>query len=267
MRFSGWQSLRRNWLVGVIGLLVTIGLVGAVASLVPANYVATSQLVLLPPLSQPNASYNGVVNPYLGLTGLQSMADVVSSAMMGNETAKALQEAGVSQYSVEYDSLSAGPILIAQVTEPSPDQASVAITALDEQVPLTVAHLQGEAAISPRSFITAKVIAGPSTPTRSGKTQLRAAALAFVVGLVLTLLVISVIDGWRVRRRQGSPSEDSYDRTETASAFAETTGYALREPRGATEKPRTAAASPSSDDSGYRVLMNESGHDRSQPPF
>jgi len=267
MRFSSWQSLRRNWLVGVFGLLVTIGFVAAAISLVPADYVATSQIVLLPPLSQPNADYNGVVNPYMGLTGLQSMADVISSAMMDDETAKALQEAGVSQYSVEYDSLSAGPILIVQATEPSPEQSSAAIAVLDEQVPLTVARLQGQASISPRSFITAKVIAGPSTPARSGKTQLRAAALAFVVGLVLTLLAVSVIDGWRIRRLQGSPGGDSHHRAEAASAFAGTTDPALREFRGATEKPRTATASPTSDDSGYKVLMKESVRDRTHPPF
>lgn len=230
MRFSGWQSLRRNWLVGVFGLLVTIGLVIAAIGLVPANYVTTSQIVLIPPLSQPNANYNGVVNPYMGLAGLQSMAAVVSSAMMDDKTAKALQEAGVSQYSVEYDSLSAGPILIVQAIEPSPAQSSNAITALDKQVPLNVARLQGEASISPKSFITARVIAGPSTPARSGKTQLRAAALAFVVGLVLTLLALSVIDGWRFRRLQGTPSGDSYyDRTETAARFAENTSRVLRD--------------------------------------
>jgi hypothetical protein len=138
---------------------------------------------------------------------------------------------------VEYDSLSAGPILIVQAIDPSPAQSSNAITALDKQAPLTVARLQGEASISPKSFITARVIAGPSTPARSGKTQLRAAALAFVVGLVLTLLAVSVIDGWRFRRLQGTPSGDSYYRVETAARFAENTPRMLREPRDAAERP------------------------------
>lgn len=267
MRFSGWQSLRRNWLVAVVGLLVTIGLVAAAVSMVPANYVATSQLVLLPPLSQPNASYNGVVNPYLGLTGLQSMAAVVSSAMMGDQTAKALQEAGVSQYSVVYDTLSAGPVLDAQVTEPSPAKASAAITALDKQVPVTVGRLQHEASISPRAFITAKVISGPSAPAKSSKTQLRAVVLAFVIGLVLTLLVISVIDSWRIRRLQGSASRNPYDRAQSTAAHTATTDSALREPRGTAGKPRTTAASPPSGNSNYTTLMNESARDRTYPPF
>lgn len=222
MRFLGWQSLRRNWHVGIFGLIITIGLVVAAASLVPAKYVTTSQMVLIPPLSQPNANYNGVVNPYMGLDGLQSMANVVSSAMMDDETARALKKAGVSQYSVRYDSLSAGPILIVQATESSPKKASDALALLDKQVPLTVARLQDEASISANSFITAVVIARPSTPIRSGKTQLRAVALALVFGLVLTFLAISFIDAWRIRRRlEGSPTASSYDRIETANKFAE----------------------------------------------
>jgi len=217
----------------------------------------------------------------MGLAGLQSMADVVSRAMMDDETAQALKEAGVSQYSVQYDSLSAGPILIAQATGSSPEKASAALAVLDKQVPLTLARLQDGASISSSSFITVNVIARPGTPARSGKTQLRAAAVSLVVGLVLTLLAVSFIDAWRIRRRlQGSPARDSHDHVETASAFAEPNSMsqrgrpweqtpaerALRESHGATEKPRTAAASLASDDSGDEVLMDESVRDGTHPP-
>ena len=231
MRFSGWQTLRRNWVAGIIGLLFTAALGLSAVTLVPAKYVSTSQIALLPPLSQPNASYNGVVNPYLGLAGLQSMAAVVSSAMMDDETAQTLQKAGVSSYSVQYNSLSGGPILIAQVTEPTPQQASSAIAALDSQIPATVARLQDDAAIAPKSFITAKVIARPSTPAKSAKSELRVAGLAVAVGLVLTLLAVSVIEGWRVRRRLNeSRTGESGNRPTAAPAFTETTAGAVREP-------------------------------------
>jgi hypothetical protein len=238
MRFSVLRSLRRNWPVGVFGLLATVGLVAAALRLIPANFVTTSQMVLLPPLSQPNANYNGVVNPYMGLAGLQSMADVVSSAMMDDDTAKALEGVGVTKYSVAHDSLSAAPILIVQVTEPTAAQANSAITALDRQIPLTVARLQGEAAISPKSFITTKLIASPSLPARSGKTQLRAAVLALVVGVVLTLLTASLFDAWRIRRRS-RPADNSYD--------------------------HAATVAPPADDQGYKVLANEAGRDRAHP--
>lgn len=243
MRFFSWQKLRRNWLVGVTGLLVTFGLVVAAAGLVPAKYVATSQMVLLPPRA-PSAGYSGVVNPYLGLAGLESMADVVSSAMMDDQTAKTLQNAGVSSYSVQWDALSGGPILIAQVTEPSAGQASNAITVLDKQVPLTIARLQGEASISANSLITVNVIARPSTPTSSGKTQLRAALLALVVGLILTLLAISVMDARRIRRQQGAQSGERHDYLEAAPAFPDATENGLQDSQAETQELRTAAVDP-----------------------
>jgi hypothetical protein len=278
MQFFSWQTLRRNWLVGIIGVLVTFGLVVAAAGLVSAKYVATSQMVLLPPLA-PNAGYNGVVNPYLGLEGLESMADVVSSAMMDDQTAKTLQNAGVSSYSVQWDSLSAGPVLLVQVIEPTAEQASNAITVLDEQVPLTVARLQGDASISPNSFITAAVIARPSTPTRSGKTQLRAALLALVVGLILTLLAISLMDARRIRRKRRALGGDRHDGQQAVPAFAvaterarapvaaetartpvaaETarTETASQDSHGDTEELRAAAVDPPSDDSDDKVLMS-----------
>ena len=277
----GWQSLRRNWHVAIFGFLATIGLVVATTKLIPAKYVATSQMVLLPPLSQPNAGYNGVVNPYLGLAGLQSMAQVVSSAMMDDQTTKALKKAGVGQYSVQYDPLSAGPILIVQATDSSPEKASAALAVLDKEVPLTVAGLQGQAHISSRSFVTAEVVARPSTPAKSGKTQLRATGLAFIVGLVLTLLAVSLIDAWRIRRRtQGSPTGDSYDHVGTAAAFAghnpmnqrrrpwEQTSVvrALRESDGMTEKPRTLPESRLS--GGFRrwSAQERVARDGTRPP-
>ncbi len=271
MRFFGLQSLRRNWHIGIFGIFVTIGLLVAAARLVPAKYVATTQMVLVPPLSQRSTSYSGVVNPYMNLAGLQSMADVVSRAMMDDETAQALKKAGVSQYKVSYDALSAGPILIAEADASSPKKASDALAVLTRQVPLAVARLQGAAAISPRSFIHVAVIAGPSTPVKSSKTQLRAIAVSLVGGLVLTLLAVSFIDAWRIRRRlQGFATGDSDYPVETSSTYVEPRGSMTQQgPPGeqtpteaahlefnsATEKLRTAAASLPSVDSDDEVAV------------
>jgi len=219
----------------------------------------------------------------MGLAGLQSVADVVSRAMMDDdETAQALKKAGVSQYSVQYDSLSAAPILIVQAMESSPEKASEALAVLTKQVPLTIARLQNEASISSSAFINADVIARPSAPVRSGKTQLRAVAVSLVVGLVLTLLAVSFTDAWRIRRRlQGPPTGDTDDHVETGSTDAEPlksmsqrglaweqapVEHALPEPDGAAEKPRTAASSPPSVVSGDEVLANESARDGPHRP-
>jgi hypothetical protein len=207
MRFAGLQSLRRNWHLAILGLLFTICLVVAAIILVPAKYVATTQMLLLPPLSQRDNSLNGIVNPYLGIDSLDSMANVVSLAMTDDETAQAMKKAGVSQYTVDYESLSAGPVLLVQAEDSSPKKASDALAVVTNQVPVTLARLQKEAFISPSAFVNVQVIARPSTPVKSGKTQLRAVGFALVTGLVLTFLAVSFVDGWRTRRLQ-APAEN-----------------------------------------------------------
>jgi hypothetical protein len=215
----GWQSLRRNWHVAIVGLLFTIGLVGAAYILVPAKYVSSSQIVLLPP-PQANPGTDGILNPYMNLVGLQSMASVIANAMTDDQAAETLKAAGVSQYTVQYDSLSPAPILIVQATEPTPEEASAALALLDREVPLTVVRLQKEALIPHNSFVSAQIIARPSTPTKSEKTPIRAMALAFVVGIVLTLLSVSLIDGWRIRRRTEDSSPRPHRVAGTAGSFA-----------------------------------------------
>ena len=233
MQFFGLQSLRRNWFVATLGLLVTVALVVAAAILTPAKYVVTAQLVLLGPISQPAKNHNGVVNPnsvvnpflgidpYLGIDALDSMANVVSLAMTDNETAQALLNAGVSQYTVTYNSANPGPILVVQAEGSSPAEASAAIAAVTAQVPVALARVQKEANISPSAFITSDVIAHPGTPTKSGKTQLRAIGLALVAGFVMTLLAVSFIDGWRTRRRLRGPAAEpalrGYERSPEAA--------------------------------------------------
>lgn len=228
MQSFGLQTLRRNWHIVILGLVVTIVLAAAAFVLIPAKYVATTQVVLLPPRSQADAGYNNVVNPYLDIGALISMADVVSSAMSDDETVQALKNAGVSQYTVEYNTASAAPVLIVTAEGSSSAAASKDVTLVTNQVSPAVARLQNEASISPDSQITAQVIAGSSIPVKSDKTQIRAVGVALVCGLVLTLLGVAVIDSWRTRRRlQGPQAEQAFREPDREREVADSRGLAL----------------------------------------
>lgn len=200
MLLSGLQAWRRNWQVAIVGVLLTLGLVAAAVTQVPATYVATTQMVLLPPATQPSDDGTRPVNPYLNLAGLQGMADIIARAMMDDQTARTLERAGVTQYTVEFDTLSAGPVLQASVEEATPAQASASLLAVTQQVPVTTANLQAATSTEPEFYVTTAVVAAPGTPERSGKTQLRAVGVGLVVGLVLTQLCVSFVDAWRKRR-------------------------------------------------------------------
>lgn len=216
MLLSGLRVWRRNWSVAIVGLLLTSGLVVAAVGLVPASYVATSQMVLLPPAAQRNGGENVAANPYLNLAGLHGMADIVARSMMDDETARNLRQAGVTKYTVLYDTLSAGPVLRVTAEESGPAKASAALETLTKQVPLTTARLQRATAADPRFYVTTAVVARSGPPQRSGKSQLRAVGLALVGGLVLTQLAVALIDAWR-RRRALAPPSGPAGRAEPAS--------------------------------------------------
>lgn len=200
MLLSGLQALRRNWPVAVAGVLLTVGLVGMAASLVPASYVATSQMVLLPPAAQPSGSETTEVNPYLNLAGLQGMADIVARSMMDDETVRTLKRAGATSYTVQHDTLSAAPVLLVTAEERSPARARSALVAVTKQVPRSTARLQAATTMDRRFYVTTSVVAGPGDLQRSGKSQLRAVGVALVAGLVMTQLSVSLFDAWRQRR-------------------------------------------------------------------
>lgn len=203
------QAFRRNWQVAAAGVVLSAGSVGAAMSLVPPTYTASSQMVLLPPHVRQKVNDNDVVNPYMSLGGMVSMADLVSRAITDDKANRELQKAGVSQYTVQWDPTAAGPILLVQATGSSPAEARQSLAVLSRQIPVTLVQLQTATSTDPAYFITATVVSGPNEPRRSTKTQLRAVGVAGVAGLTVTVLAVSTVDSWRRRRRGGPPPTGS----------------------------------------------------------
>lgn len=217
MLMTTWQIARRRWYVVFVGLLVTVVLVVLAVSLVPARYVATTQLVMLPPHSAGQGARSaGAItsweqeNPYLGMAGLEGMADLVSRAMMDEVTAQALAKAGVTgTYTVQRDTMAAAPILVVSVEDVVLSGASAQLKVVTEQVPLAASRLQSDSLVPNAARITLAEVARPGTPAWSGKGQIRAAGVAGVAGLVLTLLAASLMDAWSVRRRRAPVTADA----------------------------------------------------------
>ena len=61
-------------------------------------------------------------------------------------------------------------------------------------------RLQAQSSVADSARISLVVIARPSDPVRSWSAQLRVAALALMVGILLTLITASTVDGWLLRR-------------------------------------------------------------------
>jgi capsular polysaccharide biosynthesis protein len=227
MVLSTLRSLRRRWYITIGGLALTAGLVTTASFLVPASYVATTQVVLLPPHSQgrSDAGSDGspaASNPYMSLAGLDGMADLVSRAMMDETSMRQLRSLGVSaEYTAEHDTLSPAPIIVLTAQETSAAQASRSLDVLTNQVPQTVTRLQADSSIPPDARVSVAVVARPSAPVRSGKSQLRAMAVGLVAGLVLTVLAASFVEALRQRRRAAGQGAAEVD----AMAGGSTGGY------------------------------------------
>jgi hypothetical protein len=97
--------------------------------------------------------------------------------------------------------LSPAPIIVLTAQEASPGQASRSLDVLTNQVPQTVTRLQADSSIPADARVSVAVVARPSAPARSGKSQLRAMAVALVAGLVLTVLAASFVEALAQRRR------------------------------------------------------------------
>lgn len=197
MLLSDWRLLLRRWYSVLAGLTVTAGLAVLATQFVPITYVASAHMVLLPP----RASDGTGANPYMGLGGLENMADVVSIAMVDDTTMKKMIKAGVSdRFTVALDRTMSGPILLVTAEELTAAQASRSLELLMKQIPQTTLRLQTDSAIPTGSLIEVSVIGRKGEPAPARKSQIRALLVAVVAGLSLTLLGTAFLDSWILRR-------------------------------------------------------------------
>ena len=207
MFLSDWRILLHRWYAVVVGLVATVTLVVIAAQVVPVTYAASAHVVLLPP----RASEGIGTNPYLGLGGLDNMADVVSLAMMDDKTAKQLIAAGVSNdYTVVRDRTTSGPILLITAEETSSSTASASLETVIKEVPVTTLTLQTDTAIPESALIEVTEIGKTGDPEPRRKSQIRALLVVLVGGLSLTVLGTSFLDsllGRRAARRREPNNE------------------------------------------------------------
>ncbi|HSN11689.1 MAG TPA: hypothetical protein VLS51_06255, partial [Propionibacteriaceae bacterium] len=80
--------MRRRWAIVLVGFLLTVGLSGAAYWYSKPTYEITGTVLLLPPES---AAVSGPINPYLELSGLQQLLDLVGVSLSDQSTQLELQ--------------------------------------------------------------------------------------------------------------------------------------------------------------------------------
>ena len=199
-----FQMLVRRWVLVIIGLIVTIGLVFMAARLVAPEYESKANVVLLPPQLASDVG----ANPYLSLAGLQNTSDIIARAMSAEETVTKVKAAGGSpDFEVKTDPTTSGPLLLITTQESTPEQSKASLDLLVAEVPVILKQIQDADSIKSTFQITSAVITEQKVPTVVRQSQVRAMFVAAVLGLLGSLLIISLIDSRLLRKKDGDEQE------------------------------------------------------------
>jgi hypothetical protein len=201
------QRFVRWWPIAIAGLIATVTLCAAITRLVGPSYSVKASLVLTPPPTA--ATTTGNPNPDLQLSELRPFADVVSRAMMSGSTLTALAKEGlIGSYTVVRDTTTDAPILNVTTKAKTPEAALADLRLVLNMAAPQLANLQASLGVASDYRVSTTVVARGTQASVSRKSQIRALAVALVVGLVATALAVSVVDMLMQRRRARKGPED-----------------------------------------------------------
>jgi capsular polysaccharide biosynthesis protein len=190
-------ALRRRWLLVLIGVLMTVGLSGAAYMLFKPTYEITGTVLLLPP---PSSSADVSANPYLQLVGLGQAVDLVGVALSDQATQLEFQAISKDvQYTIQPDVRTSSPLLLVDVKDSSPETALKIRDILVARIPVRLEEMQTSLGVSSKDLVTTTVVTLDAQAVEVGRNRLRAAVVAGVVGLGLTLVAAARWDARRLR--------------------------------------------------------------------
>jgi len=194
------KALLRRWYLFVVVLALSAGATWAIASRLPDTYRASASIVLIPP----DTTLGDTGNPYLFLGGLQQSVDVLTRDLGSEQIRSAMKKkAGSSAtYEVSADFATSAPIVVVTTEASTATAAQGMLDAVVAQVPVSLAGLQTALSVTGNAQITTQLISQSEKPEAIMSSKYR--ALVVVAGglAVLGILLVGMIDGLLLRRRQ-----------------------------------------------------------------
>ncbi|HEY0640480.1 MAG TPA: hypothetical protein VGD67_22855, partial [Pseudonocardiaceae bacterium] len=196
--------MRRHWAVAAACLVATVAVAGVVYLRVPVYYTTQTQLVVLSPASRADSNGDLVAfNPYLtaGDGPSQVMASALQRVAVSPGFEVALRDRGVTtDYSVAV-ATSGGGVVLEVVTVGLDPQVSLRdLNTVSAFLTETLEKQQIDAGSPENQLLTMRDLVGPSEPEALPGDRMKLAAIAGVLGLVLTALMLTVL-ATRARRR------------------------------------------------------------------
>ncbi|TDW29931.1 hypothetical protein [Cryobacterium psychrophilum] len=255
------RGLWRRWYIVMPGILIAASLAIGAWYLIPPGYERSSTQLLVPGAG----SIPDGANPYLFLGGLTPAADVIVRAV-GSEN---LLNEVVAEYpgvkiEVSRDTTTAGPVILIVVTAPSNAAAGEVLGLLVERTAMVVDDIQKTEGIAAPNRMNVLPVTVDSRSVLQERNRFIAAGAAGFIGLALTLLLASLVDGFSLQRKRDGDGAGS-------------TAEATRPPNGAPDivngtnpastalSPKPARASVASGPSGPPRRSSKTSAVRGQP--
>lgn len=205
MKFSDTlRKLWRRWYIVLPGVIVAAALaVGAWYSIPPGYERSATQLLIPGAASMPEGA-----NPYLFLGGLAPAADVLVRAV-GSENVlnEMVAEHPDTKIAITRDTTTAGPVMLIVVTAPSDAAAQEVLDLLVTRTATVLEDLQTTEKIASNNRVTVLPITVDTKSVLQQRTRMVGAAGAGVAGVVLTLLLAGLVDGFSSKRRRRARSD------------------------------------------------------------
>jgi hypothetical protein len=191
------SSLRRNWILASILLVITLAGSAALYKKLPATYQAESSVVLLAPKNVAKV-YGG--NPYLAFnSAINQTADVVRYETNDARTVKALGDLGYASTYLVTDAIdTSGPVLVVTVTGHGKAVVEKTLGGVTNELTAKLSSLQQ--GITTNNKITDVVITFTPAPKVLSSKKLRPLSVAAGLGLILTIGIPVIVDSARRRR-------------------------------------------------------------------
>lgn len=198
---SSLRLLLRQWIVVVLGGLLTAGAAAYLYTSTPPTYRATAQLLLLLPSTAGDPEERNSAFLYLP-NELNILARVVASVPASRDFAVGLAASGLtSSYEVGVDPSS--PVITVGAEGDDPDNVLATRDGLVEAVGDELVRVQREERVPANLTARIRVFAADTTPVELGGSGLRGVIAVLAAGGLLTLLTAFATD-WlaEVRRRR-----------------------------------------------------------------
>jgi hypothetical protein len=191
------RGLLRRWYIVLPGILVAASISIWAWFAIPPGYSRSATQLLIPgELSMPEGA-----NPYLFLGGLAPAADVLVRAIGSENVVNEMDEEhpGV-EIRISRDTTTAGPIILIRVTARSDADAEDVLDLLTERTKTVLEEFQDVERIPDDNRMTVIPVTVDKQSVLEQRNRILVTAGSGIVGVVLTLLIAGLVDGFGQQR-------------------------------------------------------------------